>query len=399
MEQNSGISSWFHRLSASRKEQKVQRLRQKQGKNLTLMMRRFLELVRCGACDEPVNIELFQGEVPWKALKKAAERQMLAGITFETIKKLPAEVSPPMDILMKWLILSEKIQKMNLILDERSMQAETYFHEKGFSCCILKGQGLARLYSKPQTRTPGDIDIWVSGDRKELTRMAVELKSSVVPKYHHVDYALFEDTEMELHYMPTWMYSPFADRRLQRFFREEARWDETVPGGGFHVPSERLNLVFVLLHIYRHFFTEGVGLRQLLDYFFVLRNCSDASERQHVMSVLKSLGVARFTAAVMWVLAMCFRLEEEYMLCPPDEVEGRFLLIEVMKAGNFGQYDSRNHSSANEKEWQMFLRKTRRNFHFLTRYPSEVLWSPFWKLWHWAWRKRQSLKKKNLRHE
>ena len=140
--------------------------------------------------------------------------------------------------------------------------------------------------------------------------------------------------------MPTWMYSPFADRRLQRFFREEARWDETVPGGGFHVPSERLNLVFVLLHIYRHFFTEGVGLRQLLDYFFVLRNCSDASERQHVMSVLKSLGVARFTAAVMWVLAMCFRLEEEYMLCPPDEVEGRFLLIEVMKAGNFGQYDS-----------------------------------------------------------
>ena len=372
-------------------EWKLARQMERQGKNLTLLMRRFVELVRCGATGEPANAKLFQGQVPWLSLLHAAERQMLAGVAFEGIRSLPTEVSPPRDVLMKWLLKSEKIPKMNELMDVRAAEAEAHFREKGFPSCILKGQGLARLYAKPTSRTPGDIDIWVSGDREQLIRMATELKPDVEPTYHHIDYALFDDTEMELHYMPTWMYSPIKNRRLQRFFREEARWDVMAPGGGFHVPSLRLNLVFVLVHIYRHFFTEGVGMRQLLDYYCVLRSCRDAEERNQVMQVLRRLGMARFTAATMWVLGACFQLDGEHMLCSPDEPEGRFLLIEVMKAGNFGQYDARIHSSADETDWHRFLRKTQRNLHFLTRYPGEVLWSPLWKLWHWTWRKTNKL--------
>ena len=193
---------------------------------------------------------------------------------------------------------------------------------------------------------------------------------------------------MELHYLPTWMYAPRENRRLQRFFQKEARWDVTAPGGEFHVPTLRLNLVFVLVHIYRHFFTEGVGMRQLLDYYCVLRSCNDVDERRYVMKVLHQLNMDRFTAATMWVLGICFRLDREHMLCSPNEAEGRFLLTEVMRAGNFGQYDARTHVSANESEWKQFVRRTIRNFHFLMHYPREVLWSPLWKLWHWRWRKK-----------
>lgn len=368
-------------------EWRLHRLQQQQGKGLTMLMRRFVELVRCGATGERPDTRLFQGTVPWPTLMHMAERQMLTGIAFDGIRLLPAELAPPRDLLMKWLLKAEKIHKMNELMDVRSAEAEAHFQQRGFSCCILKGQGLARLYAHPTSRTPGDIDIWVKGDRKELIDMATALKPDVEPTYHHIDYALFNDTEMELHYMPTWMYSPLKNRRLQRFFREEARWDVMAPGGGFHVPPQRLDLVFVLVHIYRHFFTEGIGMRQLLDYYCVLRSCHDADERRQVMQVLRQLGMARFTAATMWLLGKCFCLDGEHMLCSPDEPEGRFLLIEVMKAGNFGQYDARIKSSANETEWHLFIRKTKRNFHFLIRYPSEVLWSPFWKLWHWIWRK------------
>jgi len=378
--------------SILRQECKLARQMARQGKNLTLPMRQFVELMRSGATGEPANAKLFQGPVAWLSLLRAAERQMLAGVAFEGIRSLPSELAPPRDVLMKWLLKSEKIHKMNELMDVRAAEAEAHFREKGLSSCILKGQGLARLYAKPTSRTPGDIDIWVDGDREQLIRMATALKPDAEPTYHHIDYHLFEDTEMELHYMPTWMYSPIKNRRLQRFFQDEARWDVLAPGGGFHVPSQRLDMVFVLVHIYRHFFTEGVGMRQLLDYYCVLRSCSDAEERNQVMQILRRLGMARFTAATMWVLGACFQLDGEHMLCSPDEPEGRFLLIEVMKAGNFGQYDARIHSSADETDWHRFLRKTQRNLHFLTRYPGEVLWSPLWKLWHWAWRKSNKLK-------
>lgn len=375
------------------REWRVHKLLQQQGRELTMQMRRFVELVRCGATGERADARLFQDIVPWLTLLRMAERQMLAGVVFEGIRSLPTELAPPKDVLMRWLLKSEKIHKMNEVMDVRSVEAEKHFHDKGFPCCILKGQGLARLYAKPTSRTPGDIDIWVHGDRQRLIHMAQTLKDTVEPTYHHIDYALFDDTEMELHYTPTWMYSPWGNRRLQRFFREEARWDVMAPGGDFHVPSLRLNLVFVLVHIYRHFFTEGVGMRQLLDYYCVLRSCQDAAERRYVMQVLRQLSMARFTAAIMWVLATCFRLDGEHMLCPPNELEGRFLLIEVMKAGNFGQYDARIHISGNDTNWQKFSRRTQRNLHFLTRYPCEVLWSPFWKIWHWLWREKQTIKK------
>ena len=372
-------------------ERKLHKLIQKQGKGLTLLMRRFVELIRCGATGETAEARLFQGTVPWLSMLHMAERQMLAGVVFEGIRSLPTNLAPPKDVLMKWLLKSEKIHKMNELMDVRAAEAEAHFREKGFASCILKGQGLARLYAKPTSRTPGDIDIWVNGDRRQLIRMAKTLDNNVDATYHHIDYALFKDTEMELHYTPTWMYSPWGNRHMQRFFREEARWDVMAPGGGFHVPSLRLNLVFVLVHIYRHFFTEGVGMRQLLDYHCVLRSCNDASERAYVMHVLRQLNMSRFTAAIMWVLGQCFQLDGEHMLCSPDEPEGRFLLIEVMKAGNFGQYDARIHSSENETKWHIFIRRTQRNLHFLTRYPSEVLWSPLWKIWHWLWRLKQTL--------
>ena len=360
----------------------------KKGKGLKRGVRCFVELVRSGATGEQANAQLFQGAVPWDTLLRMAERQMLVGVAFEGICTLPTELAPPKELLMKWLLKYGKIQKMNELMDMRAAEAEAHFHQQGFHCCILKGQGLARLYAKPTSRTPGDIDIWVDGDRQVLISMAQALKPDAEPTYHHIDYALFKDTEIELHYIPTWMYAPRGNRRLQRFFREEARWDITASEGEFHVPALRLNLVFVLVHIYRHFFTEGVGLRQLLDYYCVLRACNDADERRYVMQVLHQLHMDRFTAATMWILGICFRLDREHMLCPPNETEGRFLLTEVMRAGNFGQYDARIQASANESEWKRFVRLTIRNFHFLWHYPSEVLWSPFWKLWHWRWRKK-----------
>ena len=45
----------------------------------------------------------------------------------------------------------------------------------------------------------------------------------------------------------------------------------------------------------------------------------------------------RFVGAVMWVLQTVFRMEEKYLLASADEKEDRFLLNEVLMAGNFGQ--------------------------------------------------------------
>ena len=158
----------------------------------------------------------------------------------------------------------------------------------------------------------------------------------------------------------------------------------------FPVPNAAFNRVYILVHIYRHLFAEGIGLRQLLDYYFVLQQGFTESEREETLRVLRSLGMMRFTRAVMWMLQEVFGMPDCYLLTSPDAKEGRFLLDEIMLAGNFGKYDERMQRAAGEGTFRWGLRKVLRNFRFVRSYPSEVLWSPIFKVWHLFWRIRHA---------
>ena len=161
---------------------------------------------------------------------------------------------------------------------------------------------------------------------------------------------------------------------------------------GFAVPSLEFNRIFILTHIYRHFLFEGIGLRQVMDYYFVLKNCH--TERTDIEETLKSFGMLRFAEAMMWILHTQLGLEEKYLICGMNEKEGRFVLSEICQTGNFGHSDS--------KYKYQYLFKLRRliahDSHLLRHYPSEVIWTPIWLVYHkiWKWRKKREIRKRNV---
>lgn len=142
------------------------------------------------------------------------------------------------------------------------------------------------------------------------------------------------------------------------------------------------------MHIYRHVFEEGVGLRQLLDYYHILIH-SDRQQRKDANTQLKVLGMRKFAGGVMYMLHECFMMDNEFLICEPNERHGRFLLSVILAGGNFGHYDSRYQHKASEKRIANGLITLKRDMRYLCYYPSEVRWMPFCKLWHWYWRKRK----------
>ena len=412
-------------------------------------------------------------------------------------------------------------------------------------------------FSIKEYRTPGDIDIWLHGERDEILEYVRWHVPDCKPVYHHVDFPVVDDVSIEVHFTPTWMNSPIRNRRLQRFFKSMVNSQQSTDGphpnplqgerglglpdegfdltqnsqnncqgqgqqttvngqrtdhpdgiiqhstfngnnltqkaqntqknivsqdkqstldensqnahtqacagqdsqrlndnvnvndnhdgiyttsplqgtppnlGGeincpdgstvdrrpltvdsnsltvdsnslpvdtcldskqatFPVPNAAFNRVYILVHIYRHLFAEGIGLRQLLDYYFVLQQGFTELEREETLRILRSLGMMRFTRAVMWMLQEVFGMPDRYLLTSPDAKEGRFLLDEIMLAGNFGKYDERMQRAAGEGTFRWGLRKVLRNFRFVRSYPSEVLWSPIFKVWHLFWRIRHA---------
>lgn len=352
----------------------------------------FFALIRCGI-DKGDKLPYTPTDEAWNELFEIAKKQTMIGIAFAGIERIPQEQRPPRSIILKWFTHCEVIKKKNTELNKRCAIISEKFRSEGFRNCILKGQGLATLYPNPQLRMSGDIDIWLEGGSEKILAYVRKFTPDVKPVYHHVDFPIAKDAEIEIHFTPTWMYSPINNKRLQKYINANAdaqfeNFTKTTEGS-FSAPTAAFNRIYILLHIYRHLFQEGIGLRQILDYYFVLSQGITEEERTETLKTLKHLGLQRFAAATMYVLQTIFHLDEKHLLLPANSKDGQFLLNEIMAAGNFGHHDSRYNIVDKEHEAAHFLNSMRRILRLTTRYTSETLWSPYFKIWHYFWRKKR----------
>ena len=75
-----------------------------------------------------------------------------------------------------------------------------------------------------------------------------------------------------------------------------------------------------------------------------------------------------------------------WLLCEPNEKEGKKLLEEIMKGGNFGQYDTRDAELKKGGMMKHGVWKLKRVMRLVSSYPEEALWEPVFRVWHLGWR-------------
>ena len=331
-------------------------------------------------------------DADWKVMYDLAKKQALIGVLFHGIKQLPKELAPDAGLLMRWMGMAQKIRQQNMRLFMDSAKVCKNFKDAGFRNCILKGQGNALLYPDPYMRTPGDIDIYLHGGRKRIMEYVDKVCPNQVMRYHHVDFPMMK-TPIEAHFTPSYMFFHIHNRRMQKWFKEvmdlQCSNVVTLPDGygEITVPTMNFNVIYILSHLYRHVFTEGIGLRQLLDYYYVLINDELLVIRDTLHRELKYLGLWKFAGAVMYVLHETLGLPEEKMIAPVDVNEGRFLLAEIMQGGNFGQYDTRLGNKEDEGKLHRYLRMSLRNLRFVKHYPTEALSEPLFRTCFALWKK------------
>ena len=222
-----------------------------------------------------------QGSFDWDACYQFAKRQTLVGVLFDGIQRLPKELAPARPLLLRWLSDSESIRRRNMRMDRASAYIYNKVCAAGFRCCILKGQGNALLYPHPSSRIPGDVDVWVMTNREELRHIALSLTegdgSSLQESLNHIGLTV-HGVSVELHSTPALLNSPLHNSRLQKWLKRNAdlqcsnRIALPNNAGEVAVPTLSFNIIYQLCHLFHHCFYEGVGLRQIVDYYFVLKN-------------------------------------------------------------------------------------------------------------------------------
>ena len=403
---------------------------------LSQQQRIFFEFLRfCIGTVQEVPSSLKRAD--WRALYAMARKQCLVGVLFDGIKRLPADVGMDKGLLFQWMAQNQTLRKANARLDKAAVEVAEWFGRKGFRTCVLKGQGNALLYPPGMERTPGDIDLWVDGGDRKVVSFVRSLSPDEKVCYHHIGFPEYNGVEVEVHFRPSFLFCFRHNRCLQGYY--ERVMDEQFAHrvklgeqGEVAVPKAEFNLIFQLTHIFTHLMNEGIGLRQLLDYFFVLKNtdfignadgdgfllntdftdytdkslgntdgdgfllntnCTDriggnvdGVDRGLLQDELRRLGLWEFAGAVMYIMKEVFGLEDNRLIVPPDVKRGRLVLKEVLEAGNFGQYDKRNwfgHSALGHN-----LQRLYRDMRLVRYFPEEALSEPFFRIWHFFWRKR-----------
>ena len=411
-------------------------------------------------------------EADWKALYRIAQKQCLVGILFDGIKKLPAEyVGMEKELLLQWMAESQMLEKANVRLNDAAIQVSEWFRKKGFRTCILKGQGNALMYPNPYSRTPGDIDIWVEGGDKRVISFVRSISPHEKACYHHIEFPSYKGVEVEVHYRPSFLLCFWHNRKLQKYYervKEEQFSHRMMLGeqGEIAIPTVEFNLIFQLTHIYSHLMNEGIGLRQLLDYYYVLcdfykvyqnfskthpssltlkggstafpkplspqgtgdvtapprrseplrskvggpskvsPDCagwdrlsiegdnsagsttavtsSASTALDVVQKELKELGLWKFAGGIMYIMQEVFGMSASRLIVPPNEKYGRFVLNEVLEAGNFGRHDARNRFGRSKLGHN--LQRVYRDIRLVRYFPAEALCEPLFRIWHFFWR-------------
>lgn len=339
-------------------------------------------------------------DINWQQLYTFASKQSLLGFCFDGIERLTKDFSEelkqnPMgrDLLMTWMGAAQQIRRQNMKVNAVAGKLFSMLREDGFRCCILKGQGNALMYPNPYSRTPGDIDVWVNASREQITEYAKKhFKLGDDIRFHHLETTM-DGVPVELHFFPCSMNNPIYHARLQKWFRRNVDLQCShivgLPDGAVDIaiPTTAFNVVYQLTHLYHHFFDEGIGMRQIIDYYYVVSMLNVNCEMLTCLpKELKYLGLWKFAGAVMYVLHEALGLSEEKMIAPIDEKRGKLLLAEILNGGNFGkQFTKYGHFTQQGMAKKYFL-KIWRNMHFVRYYPTEALSEPIFRTWHFFWR-------------
>ena len=354
-----------------------------------------------------VDMSMVVAKIDWRQLYTFASRQALLGFCFDGIERLTKDFSEelkqnPMgrDLPMTWMGAAQQIRRQNMKVNAVAGKLFSILREDGLRCCILKGQGNALMYSNPYSRTPGDIDVWVNASREYLTEYAkrhFNLEDDI--RFHHLETTM-DGVPVELHFFPCTMNNPLYHARLQKWFKRNADLQcsnvVSLPDGigKIAIPTTAFNVIYQLTHLYHHFFDEGIGMRQIIDYYYVVNNDELLVIRDTLQRELKYLGLWKFAGAVMYVLHEALGLSEEKMIAPMDEKRGELLLAEILEGGNFGHHFTKYGGFTHQSMGKKYFLKIWRNMHFVRYYPAEALSEPFFRTWHFFWRlkhRRQSL--------
>ncbi|WP_149524379.1 nucleotidyltransferase family protein [Sphingobacterium hotanense] len=348
-----------------------------------------LAAVRSSLWQSEVDTRYFENLTArdWKEIYLMSFQQTVEGLVATAVQQLPERLLPPMELRLKWLVATSRIQKANLAMEQAIAKQYQLFKKAGIRCILQKGHGVSSYYPDPTLRKTGDIDWFFpttddyQAAKKLIVQAGAELKSSDSFS-SGFQWGRFY---IEHHRRIIQLRNPFVQGKASRFVNRELaeKSQHIINGVSVEIPTGFLNLIQVNAHILKHQITYGIGLRQLCDACLLYYAYGKHIDPQELKNIYQELGMLKWSHYLHQMLVDLFHLPLENIPYPIEYFSDvQWMENYILRTGNFGFFDPEHPDS--EKPGGRVDRPQRlfRNFYrFLGIAPMEALSFPFYQVY------------------
>lgn len=231
----------------------------------------FLALVRAGLWGSDVQLSAFDN-IDYTQVLRLAEEQSVAGLVAAGLESV-VDKQPPKEVALQFVGLALQLEQRNLAMSKFTAKAVEKMRKVGLNPLLVKGQGIGQCYERPLWRASGDIDFFFSkDDYPKAVEFFKSWSDNVVQdsRYTKSFGVVIDSWFIEIHGS---LRSTLSSRQVKEI---DAVQEDTFKNRKFRVwkneeteiylPESNNDLIFVFTHFVRHFYKEGVCIRQLCDW-------------------------------------------------------------------------------------------------------------------------------------
>lgn len=236
----------------------------------------FLELVKAGLWGDGNSDLRIDVTTDWSEVYRLATEQSVLGLVLdglEQYKNLNVNLDVNQKLLLQWIGEVQLIEQRNKAMNQFLAELVEKMRAADIYAILVKGQGVAQCYEKPLWRPSGDVDLLLSEvNYKKAKELFLPLSSSNKNEERYSQHLGMSIGQwyVEIHGSLRTGLSARVDKVVDAsqqsvFIGGNVRsWQNEKTQVFLPAPTEDVFLVFT--HFIKHFYKEGMSLRQVCDW-------------------------------------------------------------------------------------------------------------------------------------
>ena len=279
------------------------------------------------------NIEITD-DLDWKPFSRIVEINSISGIVGYVFSQSNAD-GIPAEVRAKYESEFFTTITLTTMRDEGMKSLLALLNENGIDHLLFKGYIVKDLYTVPELRTYGDIDFAIRREsRGKCNALMIQNGYRLLDDWEPVYSYEMNNEHYEIH-------TELLDSNLNNNYDYRAYfrnfWKHTVHlDQHSYTLDPEYHLLYLLMHIAKHVYGSGAGIRMYLDIAFYLREYRGTIDWEHFRQEVRTLKIERFVNTVFTAVERWFEVKSPIPLKSVDDDFMDEFLTFTLNGGVFG---------------------------------------------------------------